>query len=85
VTLRVVHSGTGNVGVAGLLSYRIEIEGDPSYTLELNFGSDGGGGKITAMPAINAIPAVCAAEPGLNGPLDIPGTTPATHGARERS
>jgi 4-hydroxy-tetrahydrodipicolinate reductase len=24
------------------------------------------------MPAINAIPAVCAAEPGLKGPLDIP-------------
>jgi hypothetical protein len=54
------------------LSYRIEIVGDPSYTLELNFGSDGGGGKITAMPAINAIPAVCAAEAGLKGPLDIP-------------
>jgi hypothetical protein len=52
------------------LSYRIEVEGDPSYSVELNFGA--GGDKITAMPAINAIPAVCAAEPGLKGPLDIP-------------
>jgi hypothetical protein len=24
------------------------------------------------MPVINAIPAVCAARPGLLGPLDIP-------------
>ncbi len=54
------------------LSYRIEVEGDPTYSLELNFGAESGGGKITAMPAINAIPAVCAAEPGLQGPLDIP-------------
>jgi hypothetical protein len=54
------------------LSYRIEIEGDPSYSLELNFGGDGGGAKITAMPAINAIPAVCVADVGLKGPLDIP-------------
>jgi hypothetical protein len=53
------------------LSYRVEVEGDPSFTLELNFGA-GVGGKITAMPAINAIPAVCAAPAGLLGPLDIP-------------
>jgi hypothetical protein len=25
-----------------------------------------------AMPALNAVPAVCAAEPGLLGPLDVP-------------
>ena len=55
------------------LSYRIEVEGDPSYSVELNFSGPGSNGlKITAMPAINAIPAVCAAAPGVQGPLDIP-------------
>lgn len=55
------------------LSYRIEVEGDPSYSVELNFSGPGSNGlKITAMPAINAIPAVCEAEPGVKGPLDIP-------------
>jgi len=55
------------------LSYRIEVEGDPSYSVELNFSGPGSNGlKITAMPAINAIPAVCKADPGVKGPLDIP-------------
>jgi hypothetical protein len=53
------------------MSYRIEIEGDPDYSLELNF-QYGPGLKMTAMPAINAISAVCDAEPGLKGILDIP-------------
>jgi hypothetical protein len=52
------------------LSYRIEIEGDPSFTVEMNFGR--GGQTLSAMPAINCIPAVCAASPGLLGPLDVP-------------
>ena len=52
------------------LAYRIQVEGDPAYTLELNFGA--GGARMTAMPAINSIPAVCQAEPGLKGPLNIP-------------
>lgn len=52
------------------MSYRIEIEGEPSYTVEMNFGA--GGEILTAMPAINCIPAVCAAPPGLLGPLDVP-------------
>jgi hypothetical protein len=51
------------------LAYRVEIEGDPPYTIELNFGD--GGGKITAMPAINAIPTVCGSRPGLLGPMDL--------------
>lgn len=55
----------------GELAYRIEIEGNPSFTLELNFDF-GPGLKMTAMPAINAIPAICAAGPGLKGPLDVP-------------
>jgi 2,4-diaminopentanoate dehydrogenase len=55
----------------GEVAYRIEIEGDPAYSLELNFDF-GPGLKVTAMPPVNAIPAVCAAAPGLKGPLDIP-------------
>ena len=53
------------------VAYRIEIEGDPAYSLELNFAY-GPGLKMTAMPPVNSIPAVCAATPGLKGPLDIP-------------
>ena len=53
------------------MSYRIEVEGAPHFTLELNFDSPSGY-RMTAMPAINAIPAVCAAEPGVQGPLEIP-------------
>lgn len=53
------------------LAYRIEVEGSPSFTLELNF--DGIPGlKVSAMPVINAVPALCEARPGLLGPLDIP-------------
>jgi 2,4-diaminopentanoate dehydrogenase len=52
------------------MSYRIEIEGNPSFTVEMNFGR--GGEMLSAMPAINCIPAVCEAAPGLLGPLDVP-------------
>lgn len=53
------------------MAYRIEVEGDPSFTIEQNF-SHYDGCKICAMAVINAIPAVCAADPGLKGPLEIP-------------
>ena len=52
------------------LAYRIEVEGDPSFSLELGLGSNGS--TLSAMPVINAVPAVCAARPGLLGPLDVP-------------
>ena len=53
------------------LAYRIEVEGDADFTLELNF--DGRpGGVMSAMPVVNSVPAVCEAEPGLVGPLDVP-------------
>ena len=55
----------------GDISYRVEIEGDPGFTLELNMDY-APGLKMTAMPAINAIPAVCDASSGLKGPLEIP-------------
>jgi 2,4-diaminopentanoate dehydrogenase len=50
-------------------AYRIEVDGDPSFTVEMNFGA--GSGSFISMPAINAIPALCAAPPGLLGPLDL--------------
>lgn len=65
----------------GTSAFRIEVEGDHSFTLEFNnppgrqrpiAPTDPIGGKSTAMPCINAIPAVCRARSGLLGPLDIP-------------
>ena len=70
----------------GLGAFRVEVEGDHSFTVEFNNPprprSAGGaipaaevlGGKSTAMPAVNAIPAVCRGRPGLLGPLDLPYT-----------
>jgi 4-hydroxy-tetrahydrodipicolinate reductase len=57
--------------------YRIELTGSPSINLEVEFvGEDGdhntGGVLVTAMRLVNAIPAVCAAAPGLLSGLDLP-------------
>jgi 2,4-diaminopentanoate dehydrogenase len=57
--------------------YRVEITGEPNYTLDLTLtGTDGdhntGGLKATAMRLVNAIPAVVAAQPGLLTALDLP-------------
>lgn len=57
--------------------YRILIDGNPSINAEIGFrGEDGdhntGGCLSTAMRALNAIPAVCAAAPGLLDPFDLP-------------
>ena len=57
--------------------YRVEIEGSPSIGCELTLrGEDGdhntGGLLATAMRILNAIPAVCAAPPGLLSALDLP-------------
>jgi len=57
--------------------YRITIEGDPSWRCDLGIvGADGdhnsGGLLATAMRLLNAIPAVCAAPPGLLIPSDLP-------------
>jgi hypothetical protein len=52
------------------LAYRIEVEGDPSFSVEMSFGTNGR--TLAAMPAINCVPAVCHARPGLLGPLDVP-------------
>ena len=57
--------------------YRITVEGSPTYTLELEMmGEDGdhntGGLVATGMRLVNAIPAVCAAAPGVLSTLDLP-------------
>ena len=57
--------------------YRITVEGDPSYTMDLtmhaaNGDHNDGGLLATAMRILNAIPAVCDARPGLLTPLDLP-------------
>jgi 2,4-diaminopentanoate dehydrogenase len=62
---------------AGQGCYRVEVRGEPNYTLDLQLlGSDGdhntAGLKATAMRLVNAIPAVTAAAPGLLTALDLP-------------
>jgi hypothetical protein len=57
--------------------YRVVIGGSPAVTCELTLtGEDGdhntGGLLATAMRILNAIPAVCAAKPGLLSALDLP-------------
>jgi 4-hydroxy-tetrahydrodipicolinate reductase len=57
--------------------YRVEVRGEPNYTLDLQLvGSDGdhntAGLKATAMRLVNAVPAVVDAAPGLLTALDLP-------------
>ena len=62
---------------AGQGCYRVEVRGEPNYTVDLQLlGSDGdhntAGLKATAMRLVNAVPTVVAAEPGLLSALDLP-------------
>ncbi|MBW8487615.1 NAD(P)H-dependent amine dehydrogenase family protein [Actinomadura parmotrematis] len=62
---------------AGQGCYRVQVTGQPNYTLDLRLlGEDGdhntAGLKATAMRLVNAVPAVVAAEPGLLTALDLP-------------
>jgi 4-hydroxy-tetrahydrodipicolinate reductase len=62
---------------AGQGCYRVQITGEPNYTLDLQLlGSDGdhntAGLKATAMRLVNAIPAVIDGAPGLLTALDLP-------------
>ncbi|MGZ6887788.1 MAG: NAD(P)H-dependent amine dehydrogenase family protein [Acidimicrobiia bacterium] len=57
--------------------YQITVDGSPSYTVDLQMmGEDGdhntGGLVATGMRILNAIPAVCAAAPGVLSTLDLP-------------
>ena len=58
-------------------SYRIELTGEPSYTLDLCLSSPNGdhnhaGLVATAARVVNAIPEVVAAQPGIRSTLDLP-------------
>jgi 2,4-diaminopentanoate dehydrogenase len=62
---------------AGSGCYRVQVRGEPAYTLDLQLlGSDGdhntAGLKATAMRLVNAVPAVVAAPSGLLSALDLP-------------
>jgi 2,4-diaminopentanoate dehydrogenase len=57
--------------------YRVDIEGNPALRCQFHYeGEDGdhntGGLTATAMRCLNAIPAVCEAQPGLLSVLDLP-------------
>ncbi|HWE66339.1 MAG TPA: hypothetical protein VG298_06815 [Acidimicrobiales bacterium] len=62
---------------SGQGGYRVQITGEPNYTLDLQLkGTDGdhntAGLKSTAMRLVNAVPAVIAAPAGLLTALDLP-------------
>ena len=62
---------------AGKGCYRVEITGEPNYTVDVQLlGTDGdhntAGLKATAMRIVNSIPAVVDAKPGLVTSLDLP-------------
>jgi 2,4-diaminopentanoate dehydrogenase len=62
-------------------TYRIIIDGDPSLRCDLVVGTSSAtasaeGMVATTMRIVNAIPAVCAAAPGLVSSLDLPLTLP---------
>lgn len=79
--------------------YRIEVTGDPSLHLQLGIWPTAAdladltkatmhalGMRITAVPVVNAIPAVCAAAPGIATYADLPViTSPLRREGRGRS
>ncbi|MFI6094993.1 diacylglycerol kinase [Lentzea sp. NPDC051213] len=65
-------------------SYRVEIAGEPSYTVDICPSSRAGDHNHAAILAgagrvVNAIPAVVAAEPGIRTTLDLPLVTGNQH------
>lgn len=61
----------------GHSGYRVIVTGNPSYTCDVQMMGDDGdhntGGLVgTAARLVNAIPAVCEADPGLLSALDLP-------------
>jgi hypothetical protein len=61
-------------------TYRVVVEGEPGLQCELTVGTpesfSAEGMLATTMRIVNAIPAVCAAPPGLMSSLDLPLTLP---------
>jgi len=58
-----------------LNAYEVTITGEPNIRMKLNFMPEDlehiDIGITTAMPAVNAIPSVCAAPPGVLSPTDL--------------
>ena len=59
---------------AGDASYELAIEGNPSLRCRFDIGVESGRhiSLVTALHAINAIPSVCEAEPGVKTFLELP-------------
>ena len=59
---------------SGRAHYAVTIDGDPTVTCRVDIDSETGRGTsiATAMLAVNAIPAVCDATPGIKTRLDLP-------------
>jgi 2,4-diaminopentanoate dehydrogenase len=62
---------------SGSYTYRIEITGEPSYSMDFRLSSRNGdhahaGMVATASRVVNNIPAVVAAPPGIVSTLDLP-------------
>jgi len=61
-------------------TYRIVVDGEPTLQCEMAVGTpataSADGMVATTMRIVNAIPAVCAAAPGLVSSLDLPLTLP---------
>jgi hypothetical protein len=62
-------------------TYRILVDGEPSVSCDLVIGADDdaasdSGMEATTMRIVNALPAVCAAPPGLATSLELPLTLP---------
>lgn len=59
---------------SGAAHYEITLEGDPTISSRLEIQSDNGRGTsiATSMHAVNMIPAVCAAAPGIKTRFDLP-------------
>lgn len=61
--------------------HRVVIKGNPDLTVTVHgedhfdSGAAGGGNATAANRLVNAIPAVCAAKPGIVSPLDLPAIT----------
>jgi 4-hydroxy-tetrahydrodipicolinate reductase len=57
--------------------YRVQITGEPTMQLDFVHHGEAGDHNVsgmitTAQRLVNAVPAVCAAEPGLVTVLDLP-------------
>lgn len=59
---------------SGKAHYELAIEGDPTLRCRLDIASSSGRSisLVTAMHAVNAIPSVCAARPGIRTCIDFP-------------